>query len=193
MTREDEKYCLQELAGGNKQAFEWLFLTWHPKVVDFFKRFIGNEETAYDYAQDVFYDIWMQRRKFSEVDSFSAYLFCMAKFRIFNHYDKQTVRSKFLNEKIKILPESNESMEQAVFADEMEKMIWDTVNSMPPKRRKVFIMSRMQGYSNDEIAKELGISKRTVENHITSALAALRGIVKIIVLLCVASLEFYLM
>ncbi len=42
MTREDEKYCLEEMAKGNRQAFEWLFLTWYPKLLDFFVRFLGN-------------------------------------------------------------------------------------------------------------------------------------------------------
>jgi len=192
MTLDDEKYCLQEMSRGNKSAFEWLFLTWHPKVVVFFKKFIEDEETAYDYAQDVFYDVWAQRKKFSEVESFSAFLFRMAKFRLFNHYDKQAVKSKFVKEGIKYSSDDSVPMEQSVFADEMERMIWDTVNSMPPKRRKVFVMSRMQGYSNEEIARELGISKRTVENHITSALAILRGIVKSVVVLCVMWCNVYL-
>ncbi|MCR5519896.1 MAG: RNA polymerase sigma-70 factor [Bacteroidales bacterium] len=192
MTKEDERSCLRGLANGNKQAFEWLFLTWHPRVVDFFMRVLADEDTAYDYAQDIFYDIWVQRKKFSEVESFSAYLFRMAKFRLFNHFDKQSVRNKFVDAKSFADASSFVSMEQSLFADEMEEQIWKTVNKMPAKRRKIFVMSRMQGYSNDEIAKELGISKRTVENHITSALAELREIVAVIIFLCVICLNFYL-
>lgn len=191
MTKEDELYCLKELAKGNKQAFEWLFLTWHPKVVDFFMRFISDEDTAYDYAQDVFYDIWTQRKKFAEVESFSAYLFRMAKFRIFNHYDKQSVQSKFVNEKRYVGAANSVSLEQSVFADEMEELIWKTVNKMPAKRRKIFVMSRMQGYSNEDISKELCISKRTVENHITNALAELRKVVRLIIVLCVTCINLY--
>lgn len=96
MTREDEKICLRELSNGSKQAFEWLFLEWHPRLVDFFNRILGgDEETAYDYAQDVFFDIWMSRKKFSEVNSFSAYIFQMARFKAYNHFDKNAVKTKF--------------------------------------------------------------------------------------------------
>ena len=88
MTREDEKYCLEELARGNQQAFRWLFMEWHPKLVDFFTRLTGDGDTAYDYAQDIFYDIWKARGKFAGVESFSAYLFQMARFKVYNHFDK---------------------------------------------------------------------------------------------------------
>ena len=52
-------------------------------------------------------------------------------------------------------------------------------------------MSRFLGKSNDEIATELGIDKRTVENHITSVLATLRKVIKFVVVLCVSGLEIY--
>ncbi len=190
MTPEEEKYCLQELASGNKQAFEWLFLSWQPKLVDFFTRLIGDGHTASDYAQDVFYDVWTCRRKFKEVVSFSAYLFQMARFKCYNHFDRQAVRKRFWSETLKSKPEAA-SLEKDLYADETESLIWKTVNRMPEKRRKVFVMSRLQGVPNDQIASKLGISKRTVENHITAALSELRKAIKVMVCLCVTGLMFY--
>lgn len=178
MTKDDERYCLQELSKGNKQAFEWLFLTWHPRLVDFFARLVGEGETAFDYAQDIFFDIWKSRKKFREVESFSAYLFQMARFKVYNHYDKAAVKTRFKKEMAVREPDSTPTRESAVYARETEKIIWDTVETLPSKRRQVFVMSRFQGYSNNEIAAELGIDKRTVENHLTNALADLRKVVK---------------
>lgn len=178
MSPEDEIFCLKELSRGNKSAFEWLFMTWHARLVAFLSRLIGDESTAYDYAQDIFFDIWKQRKKFSEVESFSAYLFQMARFRVYNHFDKVAVKSRFKGEMAAIAVSATPTREQDMFASETESQIWKAVRQLPAKRRTVFIMSRMQGFSNDEIAQELGINKRTVENHITSALASLRKIVK---------------
>jgi RNA polymerase sigma-70 factor (ECF subfamily) len=52
---------------------------------------------------------------------------------------------------------------------------------MPPQRKQIFKMSRKEGLSNEEISKRLNISKRTVENHITQALANLRKVLNVII------------
>lgn len=193
MTKEDEKYCLRALSEGNRHAFEWLFLEWHPRLVEFLTRLLGPgcEETAYDYAQDVFFDIWMSREKFSTVKSFSAYLFQMARFKVYNHYDKSAVKARFKSEAVATGSELTPSGESALYASETEALIRRTLDALPEKRRRVFLMSRFLGKSNDEIATELGIDKRTVENHITSVLATLRKVIKFVVVLCVSGLEIY--
>lgn len=178
MTQDDEKYCLKELSRGNQQAFQWLFMDWHPRLVDFFTHLLGDGDLAYDYAQDVFFDIWKTREKFSKVESFSSYLFQMAKFKVYNHFDKTAVKEKFKKEMALSESGSISSKESDLYASEMETIIWDTVRHLPSKRRKAFVMSRMHGYTNEQIADEMGISKRTVENHITSTLSALRKVIK---------------
>ena len=193
MTKEDEQYCLKALSEGSRQAFEWLFLEWHPRLVEFLIHLLGSEceETAYDYAQDVFFDIWMTREKFANVNSFSAYLFQMARFKVYNHYDKSAVKARFKSEVVATGSELAPSGESALYASETEALIRRTLDALPEKRRRVFMMSRFLGKSNDEIAAELGIDKRTVENHITNVLAALRKVIKFVIVLCVLGLEVY--
>ena len=53
---------------------------------------------------------------------------------------------------------------------------------MPPQRKKIFKMSRLENLSNDEIATLLNISKRTVESHISQALADLRKLLVLYVI-----------
>lgn len=192
MTREDEQFCLKNLAKGNRQAFEWLFLEWHPRLVDFFIRILQNEEAAYDLAQDVFFDIWTSRAKFEDVNSFGAYLFQMARFKAYNYFDRLQVKDRFRQEVTATGSESIPSGESALYASETETLIRRELEKMPEKRRRVFIMSRYEGCSNEEIAARLGISKRTVENHITTVLATLKSVMHMFFLLCVSGLHVYL-
>ena len=68
-------------------------------------------------------------------------------------------------------------IEEELYAKELEFLISVAVEKMPPQRKQIYRMSRVDGLSNDEIAARMSISKRTVENHLTLALADIRKII----------------
>lgn len=78
----------------------------------------------------------------------------------------------------------SQSEEEALFARELQGIISRIVEQMSPQRKLIYQMSREQGLSNDEIATRLNISKRTVENHLTAALAILRKVLYLFFLVC---------
>ena len=71
-------------------------------------------------------------------------------------------------------------MEERILAEELGLLLDIAVENMPPQRKQIFKMSRKEGLSNEEISLKLNINKRTVENHITQALADLRKVLKIV-------------
>lgn len=62
---------------------------------------------------------------------------------------------------------------------ELNIILLRILDKLPEKRAKVFRMSRLEGYKNEEIAQELGISKSTVENHINNSNSIIKKILKI--------------
>ncbi|WP_367882952.1 sigma-70 family RNA polymerase sigma factor [Parabacteroides goldsteinii] len=69
-------------------------------------------------------------------------------------------------------------IEEDIYAKELSILIDIAIEQMPEQRRRIFKMSRKEGLSNEEISQKLQINKRTVENHVTQALADLREVVR---------------
>ncbi len=176
----DEKKILQTIALGDIKAFEQIFMQYHPKLIFFLKGFLHDEEMSRDMAQDIFLDLWLNRNRLADVRSFSSYLFQIARFNVYNYFDRLIVREKYTVEQILQMDDSD-SIEENLFLKDLQEHIELIVNKMPPQRQRIFRMSRNEGLCNDEIAQQLNISKRTVENHLTAALADLR---KILFCLC---------
>lgn len=177
----EEEY-VKALSQGDSKAFELLFLSYQPKLVYFFAGFVHDDDLAQDLSQDLFFNLWNNRDKLSDIRSFQSYLYQMARNVLYNYYDRSLVRERYNAEKA-VTPLVTDDIEEQVFANELQSLINLKVDQMPPQRQQIFRMSRVDGLNNEEIANRLKISKRTVENHLTTALADLRKMLKMILLL----------
>lgn len=181
MDKNLETECLKKLAKGDHRSYEILFLYYHPKIHHFLCGFIKNEEEAFDMTQDIFYKVWTNRQSIGEVTSFKAYLFSMARNTIYNHYEHNLVKEKYTTTQLQLHEEYN--LDEEFFAKELSILIDIVIEQMPEQRRRIFKMSRKEGLSGEEIATQLSISKRTVENQISNALNDLRKVLQIIITL----------
>ena len=181
MDKHLEAKHLINLSKGDHRSYELLFLTYHPKIYHFLSGFIKNEEEAYDMAQEIFYKVWVNRTAMKEVKSFKAYLFTMARHMIYNQYEHNLVKEKYT------LSQLNQSEiyepEEELFAKDLSFLIDLVISKMPLQRQRIFMMSRKEGLSSDEIASRLSIHKRTVENHISNALTDLKKALQYVSLL----------
>jgi RNA polymerase sigma-70 factor (ECF subfamily) len=169
---------VKKLANGDHEAFDVLFTRYYPVVKSFLQGFVKNEDAASDMAQDVFFKIWTNKEALSGVISFKSYLFRMARNRVCDYFEHHAVEEKY-DQRLQAEAQNFYSglIEEELYARELSLLIDIAVGKMPAQRRRVFVMSRKEGFSNDEIAEQLKISKRTVENHITQALQDLRKMI----------------
>lgn len=167
---------LKGIAAGDVNAFERLFFQYQPRLVYFLTGLTHDKEIGRDMAQDIFLALWRDREKLIEVKSFSSYLFQMARYTVYNYFDHLSISEKYADELLQN-PSIAESDEEALFVRELQGLINRTVAGMSPQRQCVYRMSREEGLSNDEIALRLNLSKRTIENHLTAALAILRKVI----------------
>lgn len=176
-TNDEERIILKQLGEGSHTAFDSLFMFYQPKVKAFLKGFMKDEDETSDMAQEIFYRIWVNRNTISKVTSFKSYLFRMARNMIYDYYEHSLVEENY-KEKLSVKPSYADLIEDELYAKDLELLIDISIEQMPEQRKRIFKMSRKEGISNEEIAQQLQINKRTVENHITQALADLRKAIK---------------
>ena len=151
------------------QKFEGFFLDYYPRVKGFINGLLQDAEEAEDLSQDIFMSLWQNRGNLKQIDNLDAYLFRIARNAVFRYIERSLL---FKNYQSRQLSDDNSDL----YEIESELIIAIAVERMPSQRRKIYQMSREQGLSNENIARELNISKRTVENHLTQALADIRKI-----------------
>lgn len=165
---------ITEIAKGSHRAFDKLYLRYAPVVEKFALSILGSREDAADIAQSVFMKIWERRALLPGIESFESWLFTLTRNAVLNFLKKR--RPSLLDDPESVFTAVNGHTpeETAVLRDEIA-LARAVVEAQPDQRMRVFIMSRVLGMSHKEIAEELGISPKTVENHIGRVLQELKS------------------
>lgn len=171
----NERRLILGLKKGDHDSYETLFDLYYVKFVNFADTIIKDRSSAKDLVQEAFIRIWINRFKLDENQSLENYIYVIVKRLVFNHLRnikpyEDLESGKAQNE----IADTWGEQDLIVIANETRHRIDDIISKMPPQRRRVFIMSRNQGMSNKAIADVLQISVKTVERHMTLALAELR-------------------
>lgn len=173
VNKQAEKEYIEKIALGDQQAFKELFVLSFPKVKHFITHLIKSESVAEDLAQDVFFKIWTGRESLPAIQYFGAYLYRMAKNAVINQVKSEMVEEKYIHNHL-AAQHTQFSIEEDLYAQELELLVQLSVNNMPKQRKLVYEMSRIEGLTNDEIALTLNLSKKTIENHLNLALKEIR-------------------
>lgn len=163
------------LQKGNVVAFDSLFEVYSPKLFGFALKYFKNEADAEELVQEVFVKVWENRKKLKTELSFKSYLFTIALNHIRKYFNKKAVSLRYL-ENLQSEAELSESQSvQDEYYESTIQQVNSIIQQMPPRRREIFLKSKLEGKSSKEIATELNISAGTVDNHVSEALRFIRG------------------
>lgn len=170
MTDIDEQYLKTRIVKGDKDAFSLVFKKYYGKVCKFIMSMVKQKSLAEDLSQDIFVKLWARRRKLMSISSIDSYLFIMARNRTLDYFRKASRKKECIgvSEELLLSIASRDSSEQIDNNSAIEA-VKVAVNNLPPKRRDIFMMSRFDGLSNDEIAILMGVTRKTVENQLSLA------------------------
>ena len=158
--------------GIDTKTFETLFKQNFVAVTTYCNKYVRDTEEAKDLAHRAFMKVWEKREAVPEGSNVKALTY-----RIAHNLSINYIRDhkKFCDEEeLQTVESENSDADNDIKAAELEAAVIDTINHMPEKSKKVFLMSRYEQLSYNDIAGQLGVSIKTVEAHISAALKLLR-------------------
>ncbi len=159
----------------DEKAFSTLFHRYSPLIYSTAWSYIRDREICEQIIHDIFLSLW-KNRKTLEIKSFKGYLTSSARYQVYKHISlakNNRIDYKDNFEGLAISFVRNTGYD-ALASIDLEKKLECHLALLPKRSRDIFLMSRKELLSNDEISNRLGISKRSVENQITNALKHIR-------------------
>lgn len=168
----DERLLLQQIADGSENAFavlvaqKWNNIYWQALS------YVKSSYQAQDIVQDVFLKIWQERQKLPGVDRFDSFLFIIARNHIISALRKKTDFP--LSYDALEIEERNYLPDKILSQKNLAEVIAKAIEQLPQQQKMAYLLSRDQGLSHEEIARNMQVSKEAVKKYICRALGFLR-------------------
>lgn len=173
---DDIKKLIQSFVENNdEEAFTSFFKIYYARLIDYSMIFLKDELLAQEVVSDIFYKLLKQKHKLLKIENITSYLFLSCKNQSLTYLKKNKARAFNSIEMLYDHPSAgNNNPEEDVITQELQDLVFNTIESLPPRRKLVFNMIKDDGMSYKEVAELLGVSVKTVDNQLASAIAELR-------------------
>ena len=172
--KDQDKQVVEQLRIGSKDAFHFLFDTFGPKIHAFAMSYLKNEADAEELLQEVFLKLWEIRANIDSSRNIKSFLFKICINLIYDFIRRKNIEQAYLDYSGRSNPSFADNTWDEVIYNDMLNNLQQLVTLMPEQRQRIFKMSKEEGLSNEEIAQQLNLSRRTVENQLYRAVSFLK-------------------
>jgi RNA polymerase sigma-70 factor (ECF subfamily) len=169
-----EQQVLSTLKEGSESAFEMVFRTYYRPLCQYAYSFLNDRDEAEEVVQAAFINVWDKREQVEIQTSLKAYLYRIVRNSCLNVIKHEKVKKQHVAHEMVHGESTHEGVTQSVISSELEERISIAMKALPEQCRLVFQLSRFEELKYAEIAGQLNISVKTVENQIGKALKIMR-------------------
>lgn len=166
----DDKRLFDAIKDNSQTAFKVVYEEYFAKLTQFITRMSRDEDLAEEVVQRTMIKVWEQRDKIILTTSLKSYLYKVSYNEYLMYLRKKSKFPNIEDSVIEAIDELEEENDNDILLDKIRKEI----DNLPPKCREVFILSKVDGLKYKEIAEQLNISTKTIENHMTKAMRIIR-------------------
>ena len=160
---------MKKLKQGDAKAFDDLFHKYAERLYKFSLKYLKSANEAEEVVQEVFLYIWEKKDVLKPDHSFNAYLFTIAYNIIKKYFIKKARENNFKDNLIYEFLKQENNLDQVIDYKFLLEKVESIVDTLPPRRKEIFIKRKYSGLSIRQIADELAISPNTVENQLAAA------------------------
>ena len=169
-----DKELVTSLREGNEFIFETIFKNYYERLCNYANTIMNNIDEAEEMVQSTFLNLWEKHEDIEIHTSIKSYLYRAVHNHCLNRVKHYKVRQEHSKELKYQSEDGIDSTSQELIGTELEKQIALAIDSLPPQCSKVFKLSRFENLTYAEIAEQLNLSVKTVDNHLGKALKILR-------------------
>lgn len=165
---------ITRLAVGDEAAFRVIYDLLHERIYRLLFALVKDREQTEELLQETFVSLWLNRKKLNPDQPLYPYIYLTARRLAIDHFRKKMTEINAKQYLTRQQTEYSIETEEMVNVADLQRLTEEAIKALPKQQQTVFILSRNEGLSHDEIAERLQISRHTVKNHLVSALKALR-------------------
>lgn len=169
-----ENEVFLEIKSGKVPAFEMLFKTYYQSLCRYAATYLKDPDEAEEIVQAAFIGIWEKRASISIETSIKSYLYRTVRNSCLNELKHEQVKQKYLASLLLEEEKTTVPADQEAIHVELEEKIRQAIGRLPEQCRLIFTMSRFEELKYQEIADQLNLSVKTVENQMGKALKLMR-------------------
>ncbi len=162
----------------DKNRFKEVFKKYYNPLCNFASTIVNDHKMAQDVVQDVFTKLWDKREKVTIDSNEKSYLFQAVKNRSLEMLRKRKSDMKVSTADFNDINLGNSGIEEEAKNYMLKEFLYKSIRQLPPKCQKIFVMNKVNGLTYNEIALDLDISVKTVENQIGKAYRKLRELME---------------
>ncbi len=165
----DLKDLLSRLRNGDKAAFEHVYHLHKTTLASNLLRVLKSPELVEDVLQHLFMRLWETREHIDPEKPIAPYLYRIGRNLANDIFRKASLDKNMRHRLLPTIAESYTHIEEAIYREENKNLLYSVLDKLPPQRRRIFILCKIENKSYREVSKMLDISKNTINDHIREA------------------------